>query len=409
MAKHIFRHIFRAPVKSFLSMTVALLFTLAMGTLQITIANLRADIDRLYGETIITAEVQLYQDLGRSVRPAGDIISIMHMWAIEELGMISQIYVEGSYTVFITSEHLDWEQPGAMDILVAVRELAHLTEESDGFLGRDDPFNMHVEFATGHNENSFAFVDDVPIPIIISKELVERRNLALGEYTYIVYYQPRLFRPGEWYYTPAVVIGIHDGMGLPRGIREGAVMPMDALETLLGEFTGFYTMRFAIDSAFNRELDMVVEEIEIPFWTFRYPRLERLRVIVWDQELRFGVTPLERHAELLRLLAIMTAAVSAVIGAGFAMMLLLQAAKNAAIMRVMGMQKTRAQIMLWLGQIILCMVGGLAGLLAAVIFGLESGIVVVAIPYLTGAMVGAAVGALLITNRAPLELLQVKD
>ena len=434
---HIFKHILRARLKTLLSIAVALLFTLAMGILQVTIINLRENIDRLYNETIVTGEVRLYQDLGRSTRPAGDITSIMHVWGVKDLNTVSQIYLEGSYTAFIISkegieqlapliqsitdnsiqalltsydsEVIHYFLNRTADILVAVNELSHLTEETDGFLGRDDPFIIDIDFAPGHSKASFTFQENTPVPILISQEISRTRSLAPGDYTYIVYYRPGLFRPGEWLYSPALVIGTHDGAGISRTLREGAVIPLPALESFLEDFTGFYTFRFAIDPAFNRELEATSEEIESIFWTLRYPRLERLRVIIWDQELRFGIAPLERHAELLRLIQLMTIAVSAIIGAGFAMLLMLQRAKNAAIMRVLGMPRHKAQVLLWLGHIILCIVGGLAGLLVAAVVGLNDGVLIVALPYLAGAVVGAAAGAVMITNRAPLDLLQVKD
>jgi len=457
MLLHMFRHIVRVPAKTLLSIGVALLFALALGVLQLTIVSIRQDIERLYNETIVTGEVGRYQYFGRSVRPAGDTISIMHLWGISELGTVGEVYVEASYPVFIAPvlpyrlaplltglysagagssrsdssasgistsgvagsglaafNALDYEEliseiPTAVDILVAVCELRHLTEDSPGFIGRSDPFRMHVSFAAGHDEGSFVYAGGYPIPIIISYELGVMHGLSYGDGAYIVYYRPGLFRPGVWYYAIAVVIGIHDGGGLAANVRDGAVLPLGAMEAMLGEFTGFYTLRFAIDPVHNRQLSYVREEIESVFVTLRYPRLERLRVTVWDQELRFGTAPLARQAELMGLLRFLMVGVSAVIGGGFTLLLTLQMAKNAAIMRVTGTSKLRVQVVLWFGQMLVCVVGSGVGLVLVVAFGLRADIVIVAVPYVLGAAAGAVIGAGLVTRRSPLELLQVKE
>jgi len=396
-------------------MAVALALTLALGFLYHNIISLQGEIDQLYAETVVNAELRQEQEFRRSGRILDDIVPMGVVRDILDLGIVKEMYLEGAASAFLV-EVSDAplsviDAPGGADILVGVAALRHLTEEPDGFMGRDISFNMDVQFAPGFSEDSFTYTDGTPIPVVISRELMQSRGLALGDRAYIVYYEPVLFRQGEWRYAPAVVMGTHDGAGLPDMVHRGAVIPLPAMENMLGNFTGFLTFKFSIDPAFNRNLADVGEQLDdlLQCVISIYPWRDRLAADIWDQELRFGVTALEQHVLLLQLLFPIAMGISGVIGAGLAMLLLLQNAKNAAIMRVLGMSKGRVQLILWLGQIILCVGGGLAGLLLIVAIGWRADLLTVVMSYWIGAAIGAAVGAILVTNRAPLDLLQVKE
>jgi len=413
--RYIYRHIVRAPAKSLLGAVVALVFTLTLGFMQNTAANIRAEIDRIFDETIVNVEIRPDEDFRRSMRVAGDVVSISVLRDISGLGIMSAMYLEGSSTAFVAglsdSPFAVLDEPGGQDILVAVNDLRHLTDYNRGFLGRDDPFNMEVQFAPGFSEDNFVFSENSAIPIVISRALAQNHGLAPGDYAHIVYYRPALFQRGDWRYSPAFVLGIHDGIGLPNIVREGAVIPLPALEAMLHDHTGFITFKFSIDPAFNRDLADIIEHIDgyLRSPIARYPRHERLRADIWDQELRFSVAPLTQHVALLELLMPVIVAVSAVIGAGFATLTMLQNAKNAAVMRVLGISKLKVRIALWSGQMIIYACGGFAGLLLTLALGLRTELVSVVVPYLGGALVGAIAGAILVTNRAPLNMLQVKE
>jgi len=405
MTRYVYRHIVRAPAKTLLGVAVALCLTFMLGFMQNTVANLNSEIDRIYNETIVYAEVRLAEDFMRTRRVAGDIISTAIVQYILDTGIVTDMYLEGSFAGFIVT--YPYEEVDRLEVILGVNDLRYLTEDSLGFVGREDPFNMEVQFANNFNENNFT--DSEIIPIVISQEIAESHNLSAGDNAYIWYYKPVLFREGTWIYFPVFVLGIHDGSGLPRIMREGAIIPLSAQRNLLQEHVGYISARFAIDPAYNRELDAIDARLSQAMRSvFTYPRRDRMLIDMWDQELRFGVAPLAQHLALLQLLIPIIAVIVAIIGAGLVMLSMLQNAKNAATVRVLGMpiQKTRA--MLWLVQVIIVTAGVFAGLLIAMVIGLSVNLLII-LPYLAGAIIGATVGVVLITNRAPLELLQVKD
>jgi len=99
-----------------------------------------------------------------------------------------------------------------------------------------------------------------------------------------------------------------------------------------------------------------------------------------------------------------------IIGAGLAMLLALQNTKNAAVMRVLGASKKRTLFMLWLEQLLICAIGLMLGIIAMSLLGLTAAqISILAALYLIGAVAGAAIGAFIVTNKAPLDLLQTRE
>jgi len=405
MKTYVYRHIVRAPAKTLLGVAVALCLTFMFGFLQNTVVNLNSEIDRIYEETIVYAEVRLAEDFMRTRRVAGDIISTAIVQYIWDMGIVTDIYLEGSSAGFIVTH--PYEEVGRLEVLLGVNSLRDLTADLPGFVGREDPFNMEIQFAQNFNENDFA--DSDIIPIIISQEIAERRNLSAGDNAYIWYYKPVLFREGEWVYIPVFVLGIHDGSALPRIAREGVVIPLSAQRNMFEEHMGYISARCSIDPAYNRELEAIEARLSQAMRSvFTYPRRDRMLVDMWDQELRFGVAPLAQHLALLQLLVPIIAVIVAIIGAGLVMLSMLQNAKNAATIRVLGMPMQKTRAMLWLVQVTIVVGGVLAGVLISVVIGLSVNLLII-LPYLTGAIIGATVGVVLITSRTPLELLQVKD
>ena len=407
MIKYAYRHIVRAPSKTFFSLAVALFLTFMLGFVQGSISNLNAEIDRLYNETVVYGEVRLADDFMRTSRFAGDIISEAILQYVLEANFAADIYLEGGSTGFITTDLTNtYFNMTQLQIFFGAYCLTDLTHESVGFLGREDSFNMEVEFAPGHNANNFIAYETTPL--ITSQEIAARENLTPGDYAYIIYYEPALFREGAWQALPVFILGIHDGNGLPSIAREGAVLPLATQQEKFGEHMGYITLRFALDPGYNRYLPALEESFTQALRSiFTYPRRDRLLLDLWDQELRFGARPLMQHLAFLRLLFPIISIIVAVIGAGLAMLSALQTAKNAAILRMLGMPKQKTRVTLGLVQVAIITIGVFAGVLLTLVVGLSLNWIIV-VPYFVGAFVGAVAGIILITNRSPLLMSQVK-
>jgi len=170
-------------------------------------------------------------------------------------------------------------------------------------------------------------------------------------------------------------------------------------------------MQFDIDPLYNREMDQVRSEIEEIAEHINAGDVP-LRLVLDDEELRMVVIPMEQNLSLLRLLYPVAIALSAIIGLGLSMLLMQQNAKVAAIMRVLGTTITKARTTLCSEQLVVTLVGIAIGMTILALlgwgFGFASSLFLAAV-YLVGTAIGTVIGATVITNRPPLNLLQVKE
>jgi ABC-type antimicrobial peptide transport system permease subunit len=117
----------------------------------------------------------------------------------------------------------------------------------------------------------------------------------------------------------------------------------------------------------------------------------------------------------MRILYPITVAMATLIATGAAVLLMFQNAKEAAVMRMLGQTKRGTRIMLNAEQVILCLVGLLLGLVGLAVMRrdffaiLSWQSLMCAGLYLLGSLIGSITGAVLITNKPPLELLQVRE
>ena len=108
-------------------------------------------------------------------------------------------------------------------------------------------------------------------------------------------------------------------------------------------------------------------------------------------------------------------AVSVLIGAGLCLLLLLQEAREAAILRVLGTTRKAVRLALIAEPLFLSIIGVIIGLgIARYLWkasnSLPTGpLLVSAGLYLAGVLAGLVTGAILVTNKKPIELLQVKE
>ena len=144
-----------------------------------------------------------------------------------------------------------------------------------------------------------------------------------------------------------------------------------------------------------------------------------LRAVIWDEELRLAVAPLENSIELMEVLYPVTLVLSLLVAAGIAVLFVMTSAKEAAIMRVLGTSRLRSRVMLALQTAFTSAAGlliGLAGVLAytgrtrpELLAGLIGASALCAVLYLLAAIIGAAVSSTAVTSKNPLELLQVRE
>ena len=195
---------------------------------------------------------------------------------------------------------------------------------------------------------------------------------------------------------------------------DAILIPLSVLRILMDNNLYFTTANFIIDPAKNRELTTFKEEMQKIVSEPSAGKLP-LQIVFWDEELRSVVEPLEKSLSLLQVLYPVTLLTAMLIGIGLNLLLVLQSAKDAAILRILGTPLYKVRAMYLISQLLLTLWGILIGFIGLYIIQketevlLEPQVILASGLILCGTIIGAFLGALLITNKNPLGLLQVKE
>jgi len=449
----IFRHIIRQRAKLTLAAMIALFFVLALGFLQTTIERAEYEIDYLYNTTLVTGEIRQADPMDSATgRFWGNMITPSA--AEKVISLVQNEYIESAheFVVFTATDEdgilpENWDEIAGIEIdaflidnliafdpvLVGLNDLEHFARINS--IGMGDDFQnfswepnenlswvanwedyvyggfpgLQINFAEGFYPESFVLTEGSPIPIIFSNRIMGLRGFELGD---VIYIGTTTMRDSRiWNHTPAVIVGTHNRAIRSHPIIGAATIPLEALEYIIGDELRYISMRFEIDPALNREMPRIQEEIENIIGA---PGAGEVALRLWlhDDVLRMVVGPMEQNLSLLRLLYPVAIALSVIIGLGLSMLLMLQTAGVAAIMRVLGASRKTSRIMLCIEQMIICLTGLIIGIIILAItgwgFGFASSLLLAGL-YFAGALTGAVLGAINVTKRPPLELLQVKE
>jgi ABC-type antimicrobial peptide transport system permease subunit len=403
LIRFILRHTSRSSLKSFLIIVVASGFMLALGWMQWTMEKDRAEVDRLYETTTVKAEI-VQKNAGVST-------------SFGSADITGDLVVKMLQSGFLRNPYLE-----ALSGIVHMNRFHGATESSDVSLlvcGIDQPETFFfttmqgavVEYAPGWDESLFTktwTLDEVKesgVPVVFPEDLFKQYELKMGEklsmtdrqgqtYTYIV--------SGEYFFGTI-------------GYSESRIMlPLSALKEMEGKALMYNVARFDIDPAKNKELSTLKAKMDQMLAKYSAGFLP-LQIVLWDEELRTVVTPLEKNLSLLRILYPVTFAISVLIGAGLSLLLLLQTAKEAALLRALGVTKIKVRAVLSSEHLLLSLIGIALGLVALVLLRQDPGVLlagstlIAAGLYLVGVFFGSVFGATAITRRQPMELLQVKE
>jgi len=445
MRRNTFRHIYRKSLKSVLVVTLALSLVIVIGLLSEAIEQREKEIDYFYDNIVVSAQVRRADtaNLAALFVDPFNIVNHRIVNSILDTGFVKSTYLEaGKREAFLLSANCNKElfdgrvadmsdSFGDYNRLFAFDDFAIFMYEYREWIINlpielgipmvedlnirgvlDEETLIQFEFGSEFNESDFYFSSGKDgesfIPIIVGENVMEERGLNIGDSAYIANVLTR-----ELY--QARVIGVARGVmhgGMLFEIFNGSnmtFMPVAGLETVQGNRIDQYIKAlFELDPTKNREISYFredFEEIGRQMFTLNFD--------LGDDELRKVVEPIEETLLLLRILYPIVIVLSLLIGVGFAVLLSLQNAKEAAIMVVLGMKKSKVRKMLILMQILLCTAGLLIGQVLFVIITDSSEAyiwsILFAVLYFIATLIGSIVGAITVTNRSPLELLQVRE
>ena len=454
--RFVIRHVARSPLKAIFTAGAAMFFIASLGLLQQAIVSTEREVYRLFDTTVVSGELVpsnpfLHTEPGLNVLQGtfSNLVEadfLLNYYAEAQFSDFFLIHPgeDGSFPTGVYGEFWDefWhyirhELLGVaalrIDPLFAFSDFDkflynHRRQDGDvisGIAGGGlfdfeemgigvvtEPLEVH--FGAGFSIEDFVYNDPnltAPVPVILSDLTLVRRELEVGDMAFLGHYFPDPWRASEQIEVPVQVIGWHNGnidhvMG-----RNAVLIPMPAMEAIRGNAMSYTTFDFEVDPAFNRNLQHVRDELQVILRAGEQGVFMRLESVLRDEELRVVAGQMEQNLALMVLLYPVVIAASVVIGASLALLLLMQSAKIAAILRVLGYGRVRTRAMLSTEHIIVAVSGVIAAfiVLPAVGIGFTGQLPLLAGLYVLGATAGAVSGAVIITKRAPLELLQVRE
>ena len=439
MRRQVLRSIFRLPVKSILVAGLALCFVIAMGLLREAIVQSEKEIEQLYNTTIVTAQIRNANR--RIFNFPFQTVERTTIDMVVDTGFIQNVYLEtGKMNVhFVPTEQIEhrpegrwlWHNPHREEdtrynTLYSFSDVERFLSDHRGrildllagpggsLLGISEEALVEIEFGVGFDESDFVFEPSQEVvPVIVGEYLMRaNRSLSVGDYAYVISRRSLVAQRVE-------IIGTARGWAMAEEREfwaEGMVfLPIPALEMMrAGEWwpMSFETAIFEIDPSRNRELQEFREYFQEIEENTRMHYVQK-RFILHDEELRGVVEQLEQTLQLLEILYPFLFVISLFVAFGFSVLLNLQNARGAAVMRILGLEQSKTRILLNIGQMVVCAVGLLLGLLVLTFaigaYSIILNVGLFVVMYFVASWMGAVVGAILVSNKPVLELLQVKE
>lgn len=425
---------------------VTMFFVVSISFIKASADRANDEVARLYQTITVQVKVEAenlyaYEVFAHTI---GNVISPMDVSAVLNTGYASGTYLEAGHqwAQIVPADDSgsfpeDWESITGYDgtlpffenlssysDLIAVDDIRmfakqHSRGEADSmasfvrrFSDTQEPIgDFHIEYSGGYEAASFIYRTGAPVPVILSERVMEQCGLSLGEKIFLhITTVDDDYMTNEWTCLPAVICGMHNRNILLDGLRDAAIVPLDALEYALGDEMGYITFTFTLDPAINREIKTVRKDLQKivsqESWT-------PLRITFRDEELQFVVGSMERSLSLLQMLYPVALAFSSVIGLILSVLLTFQESTNAAIMRVLGETKGRTMGVLIFKPLIVSIFGILVCVCLLTVIrkltDLTAYVHYAELSYLLGSLGGSIIGALLITKRRPLVMLQARE
>jgi len=400
LARYLLRRILRAPLKSLLTVAVALGFVLALGWIQWTMEKSQTTVNHLYDTTVVEVDIlESSSNVGKGI--PSETVDVMM-----KSGFVQDAYLEASSIWKRIRIVQDPPKAKYFDVFYEVWASNQLET-----IFTDKISEASVEYAPGWDENLFTktwtieAIEEAGLPAVFPEEFTEELDLRLGDELYLVKDMP---------IHEFIVAGKYSGQVLSSGYPNTILLPFSGLEAIEGASLRYKVAQFTLDPSKNRELPSFKTEMEKRFNTSGTDQ-SSVRILFWDEELRSLVSPLEKNFSLLQALYPVTVAVSVLIAAGLCLLLVLQTAKDSAILRVLGTPQEEVRGMLIGEQVLLSWIGLVLGMIILAVLRQEpaaafsGSVLITAGLYFIGALVGAGFGAVSVTHQKPLELLQVKE
>ncbi len=399
-------NILRSPVKSLLTIVVAAALLLALGWFQTLIKANKEEISRLYR----SSQVQI--DFFLTNWDLGNMIPYKGIEWVRSTGIMDHSYLSSVVTMRselnTDSKHFETLQPYKV---VALNNLEYGLERSFAY--------TEINFLPGYGPESFsadwleADQDIQKIPLVVPEAILTAEGWTLGQELTLEFNELNAPLPfiiaGSFELCPIVYSEVMT-LGDDTGFFQPMITYLPAIKHYYTFLPNYFEAAFYSAPDKNYQLKAFKNEIlELQKETTLFP----VKIQFWDEELLAVVEPMEQNLSLMEKLYPVTLFLAGVIGGVLCLLLILNQAKETALLRMLGVEKRRITRM-QVGQIMALSLIGLAlGTIALMALrgpaaaGWQLGIA--ALIYLAGALMGTLAANLQVSGKKPMELLQVKE
>ncbi len=414
--RYVLRHIRRAALKSILCFLLAAALIGAFGQFTVVVKQSGETVEDMYSKLEVDATVVSADGAGGGVLPFDALHGLL------DTGFAESFYASASAFFY-------WVNTNGGD------SSDRFYAESYVLHAANDPKRVgleSIEYAPGYDGGVFS--GEGESVCFVSRRASELYGISLGSTVLLTGVMPAA-RDGiseEDLGAPLTVAGIYDKETVETEFSStlgDVYMPLWTLERISGrlyaggtpqplraDFCTFHVKNELLrDDRAYRDAPLAVLEGSPD------PEAKGCTLRFTDEELQKVIRPLESNTRTLRMLIPVIAALAAVIGAAIPALVVIQSSKDAALLRVLGMSCAKVRLVLTLEQVMLSLLGLLAG--AAVLalvhgsgFGAGAGDVSpasltasLAAAYFALAAAASLAGSIVVTARKPLELLQTKE
>ena len=427
----------RQPVKNMLIFCISILFVVSTVFLQESIQRTRDHIDFLYDETILDVEINRGYTVAGFVQPdvsptaPGFFINgVFHNMFVENIrnaSFVRDVYTEAgnirsfllpniaSYSYEELHEQIGLNISNGLIANIPVFNFLYGSSDLNTFIQRNthdldtNLISIEITFAPNFSYEHFVYGASHNLnktPVIVYEGALIERNLEVGDSTILGFATTGL---GNIMHKEVIIIGSHNGAIHGENLSNSTLIPLNYLENMLGIFISYTTLNFSINPLYNRNLEYVRYRLET--YT-RRGGFVPLELFLQDEQLLNQIILLEQTLYILESLYPIAITFIILVMSLITLLLIIGSMKNAAVMRVIGNSKGRVLVNI-ASEAMSVFIGGIVtGLVFLVTLGwgfdLYS-VLLVGVYYILTSFAVAVLGAMFITSKPPLYMLQVRE
>jgi ABC-type lipoprotein release transport system permease subunit len=397
-------NILRSSLKSLLTVVVAAALLLALGWFQTMIKANRDEVSRLYQSSQVQIDFFIKQ-LDTSNRiPRRGVEWFMGTGIVDHNYLSTLVKVRNE-----VDSKTKVYRPLPPYIILAINRLDYGLERALS--------HTQITFLPGYGPSAFSedlsvYKEGQLLPLCVPEEIMQEEGWVLGQTV-------TLECVGLKEQVPFRIIGSTKGGSRSYGVSTGVknsvsyrflITNLSGLHSFYSFLPDYFEAAFYTRPSMNYQLKAVKSEL---FEQQKKTRDFPVYIQVWDEELLAVVEPMEQNLSLMRRLYPVTLILDGVIGGVLCLLLILNQAKDTALLRMLGVEKYKIRRMQLAQILALSLIGLALGVVALIALrgstaaGWQLG--VPALIYLTGALLGTLAASLKVARKKPMEHLQVKE